>query len=73
MKFIKPGEITIGTKFTTRGKHPRECVVTDILKTYNSKNELVSTRYVANHEFLGQIVTDRDVVAVTIQRGYKAN
>lgn len=23
----------IGTKFVTRGKHPRECTVTDILRT----------------------------------------
>ena len=73
MNFILPEEITIGTKFTTRGKHPKECIVTDILKTYNSKGELVSTRYVATHEFLGQTVTDYDVVAVTIQRGYKGN
>lgn len=59
----------IGTKYTTRGKHPVTCTVTDILKTYNSKNELVHTRYISTHEFMGQLVFDYDVVAVTIARG----
>ncbi len=59
----------IGTKFKTRGKVPRLCTVTDILKTYNSRGELVETRYVATHEFMGQAITDRDVVNVTIARG----
>lgn len=63
----------IGTKFKTGGKAPRTCTVTDILKTYNSKGDLVSIRYVATHEFLGQTVTDRDVVAVTIARGLIGN
>jgi hypothetical protein len=59
----------IGQKFATRGKHPRICTVTDILKTYNSKGELVKIRYVAEHDFLGQIVTDHDVVETTIAMG----
>lgn len=59
----------IGTKFKTRGKHPRICTVTDVLKTYNAKGELVRTRYVAVHEFCGMLVTDPDVCAVTIARG----
>ena len=59
----------IGTEFMSGGKHPRKCVVTDILKTYNSKNELVKIRYIATHEFLGQTVTDYDVIAVTIAKG----
>ncbi len=58
----------IGTQFQTRGKAPRTCTVIDILKTYNSKGELVTTRYVATHEFCGQQVVDRDVVAATIAR-----
>lgn len=65
--------IEIGTKFIKqRGKHTnkeRVETVTDILKTYNLAGELVKTRYVAEHDFLGQKVTDRDVVDVTIQRG----
>lgn len=59
----------IGTTYKTRGKHPKLCTVVDVLKTYNSVGELVSTRYVSEHEFCGQIVTDRDVVAATIALG----
>lgn len=59
----------IGTRFKTRGKHPRDCTVVDVLRTFNSMSELVKVRYVATHEFAGQTVTDRDVVAVTIARG----
>jgi hypothetical protein len=59
----------IGTKYKTRGKAPRLCEVVDILKTYNSKGELVKTRYVATHLFLGQIVTDYDVSKTTIAMG----
>jgi hypothetical protein len=62
-------EYPIGTRFMSGGKHARECVVVDILKTYNSKNELVKTRYMATHKFLGQTVTDHDVCNVTIARG----
>ena len=63
------GLYLIGTKFKTRGKHSRICTVVDILKTYNNAGELVSVRYVATHDFLGQIVFDKDVVATTITRG----
>jgi hypothetical protein len=59
----------IGTQFKTRHKHPRHCTIIDVLKTYNSKNELVSIRYVATHEVMGQTVVDRDVVAATIAMG----
>lgn len=62
----------IGTKFKTRGKHPRLCTVTDILKTYDSRGQLVKIRYVAQHEFGGQIVADHDVVETTIARGLEA-
>jgi len=62
----------IGTKYLTRGKHPRLCTVTDIWKTYDSKGDLVHKRYVATHDMLGQTVTDRDVVEVTIARGVQA-
>jgi hypothetical protein len=62
----------IGTKYSTRGKHPRLCTVTDIWKTYDSKGDLVRKRYVATHDMLGQTVTDRDVVEVTIARGVQA-
>ena len=59
----------IGTTFKTRGKHPRECTVVDIYKTYNSANELVEFRYVAEHYFMGQKITDRHVGDTTIARG----
>lgn len=62
-------EYPIGTKYMTRGKAPRECTVIDVLKTYNSKNELVHTRYVSTHIFAGQTVTNKDVVATTIAMG----
>jgi hypothetical protein len=62
-------EYAIGTQFKTRGKHARLCVVTDVYKTYNSKGELVHVRYVAEHEFMGQKLAERDIVAATIARG----
>jgi hypothetical protein len=65
--------IKIGTKFIKqRGKltnKERVETVTDILKTYNSVGELVKTRYVAEHDFLGQKVTDNDVCLITILKG----
>jgi len=62
-------ENLIGVVYKTRHKKPRICTVVDKLETYNSKGELVKTRYVSEHEFLGQIVTDYDVVPTTILRG----
>lgn len=62
-------EFAIGTKFKAGGKVKRLCTVVDIHRTYNSKNELVKVRYVATHDFMGQTITDRDVVATTIKRG----
>lgn len=59
----------IGTQFKTRGKVSRLCTVIDVLYTFNSRGELVSIRYVASHEFMGQTVLDRDVVATTIAMG----
>lgn len=62
-------EYPVGTKFNSSGKCPREQTVVDVLKTYNSKNELVKVRYMATHIFLGQTVTCRDVCATEIARG----
>ena len=70
MNFIKPEDITIGTQYYSAGKHPKLCTVIDIHTTYNYLNELVKTRYVTSHEFMGQNVIEYDVPAVTIQRGY---
>ncbi len=59
----------IGTKYMSAGKHKRMCTVKDVLYTYNSANELVKIRYVATHEFMGQVITEHDLVDATIARG----
>ena len=62
-------EIGIGTKFIRRGSKRKDIeTVTDILTTYNSKGEIVHIRYVATHEFMGQVVTDSDIVKTIILR-----
>jgi len=65
-----PNAFPIGTQFYGGNKRKDVCTVTDILKTYNSAGELVSVRYMAIHQFCGQTIVDRDVVAVTIARGF---
>ncbi len=62
-------EYPIGTRYSIRGMHPKICTVIDIFKTYNSKGELVKTRYVSTHDVLGQVVTSYDVPEVSIARG----
>jgi hypothetical protein len=59
----------VGTQFKPLGKHAKASTVRDVLFTRNLAGELVKIRYVADHEFCGQIVTNRDVVATTIARG----
>lgn len=59
----------IGQTYKTRGKAPKICTVTDILKTYNSKGDLVNIRYVSTHKFLGQTVKNYDVLETTIAMG----
>ncbi|MCK9442545.1 MAG: hypothetical protein M0Q13_14140 [Methanothrix sp.] len=62
-------EIEIGTKFIRRTSKRRDIeTVTDILTTYNSKDEIVAIRYVATHKFMGQLVTNSDIVKTTILR-----
>lgn len=56
----------IGTKFTPKRKHAAECTVVDVYRTYNSAGELVKLRYVTQHQFLGQTLTNYDVVDATI-------
>lgn len=63
------GKYPIGTKYMTRGKCPSECTVTDIHVTYNSKDKVVKLRYVAEHQFSGQTVTDYDVPEASIAMG----
>ena len=64
-----PKYYPIGTVFKN-GAH--ECTVLDILRTYNSCCELVKIRYVSGHNFLGQLVRNSDIVAVTITKGFIA-
>lgn len=59
----------IGQQFKTRGKAPRLCTIIDVLRTFNSAGDLVSLRYVATHEFMGQTVTDGDVCDATVAMG----
>lgn len=66
---MREPKFKIGQKYKTMGKHPRICTIVDIHKTYNVKNEMVKLRYVSQHEFCGQIITDYDVVEATITRG----
>lgn len=60
--------IKIGTLFYSAGKHKRECKVIDILKTYNSANELVKTEYLEEHEFCGQKITSTVVATSVLMR-----
>ena len=62
-------ELEIGTTFLSGGKNKKLCTVNDIFKTYNSRGELVKTRYSAIHLFMGQTVTEHDIVETTIKRG----
>lgn len=59
----------IGTQYFTRGKHPRLCTVTDYHVTRNMKDEVVRSRYVSEHEFLGQIVSDINVTDAAVAMG----
>ena len=69
-KILKPSEIKIGLKFKRR-KSPKCSYyiheIVDILKTYNSKNELVKTEYVCEKDFLGQKMRSNYPI-VSIQR-----
>lgn len=47
----------IGTKYIAQGKSKDVETITDILKTYNSKNELVRIEYQVEHTFAGQNIT----------------
>lgn len=64
-------EIKTGTKFTMVGRKNKSVwTVKDIWITKNLKGDIVKTRYVASHTFLGQEVFDYDVLGTTIKRGF---
>ena len=59
-----------GTRFIRRGdKHRRICTVIDYHTTRNLSGDIVRERYVAGHEFMGQIIIERDICETTISRG----
>jgi len=58
----------IGTQYLSAGKHPKLCTVKDILKTFNAAGDLVRIRYVATHDFAGQIIAE-EVCDTTVARG----
>ena len=63
----------IGMKFCeTRGRgkraESREYVIVDVLRTYNSKNQIVSLRYVTECDFMGQKLINKDVLDTTIAK-----
>lgn len=61
----------IGTKFISRSnkKHKRVQTIVDYLTTTNLKGEVVRERYVATHDFMGQKVTDNDIIPTSIDMG----
>lgn len=59
----------IGQTFMPYGKHPKLNTIIDIHTTTNSAGEVVKFRYVATHEFMGQVITDYDVNETTVARG----
>lgn len=59
----------IGTTFRKRNKRADLCTVTDILTTTDHAGKVVSIRYIAVHDFLGQLVADYDVCETTIAIG----
>lgn len=66
MNYALEPRFAIGTQYISRGKAKNLCTVVDIHKTYNNAGDLVKMRYVATHDFLGQIVTDYDVCDTSI-------
>lgn len=64
----------IGTQYAARRasnnrSHPVICEVVDQLTTTNSRGEVTRVAYVTAHMFCGQLVTESDVVDITIARG----
>ena len=58
--------VAMGTVYFDR--KGMRCQVVDYLVTRNLAGEVVRERYVVNHIFAGQVVSDNDVVETTILR-----
>ena len=69
---IQKGDITIGLKYQARNTRKDICTLIDIYKTYNNAGELVETRYLCEHDFLGQKVKHTENL-VTIQMAIHRN
>lgn len=69
MKF----KFEIGQTYTHKRKNSEQLrTIVDRLETYNAKGELIKLRYVTEHSFMGQILTDDDVLEVSICRALMA-
>jgi len=63
-------QFEIGATFIRRGRKNKQVeTVVDIITWTNSNGECVGHRYVCEHDFMGQVVTDSDVVGATIALG----
>jgi hypothetical protein len=63
-------EIKVGTKFIRRGTKRKDIeTVIDIHTTTNLKGEVVKVSYVSTHIFMGQVITNYDIIGTTILRG----
>lgn len=62
---MKKPQFAIGYKFINKRTKEEEEVV-DIYTTTNSKNQIISIRYVCSHKFMGQDVINSDVCESTI-------
>ncbi len=64
----------IGTQFIRQSrKHKYVETIIDILTTTNYAGEVKAIRYVAEHEFCGQMVVDSDICDTTVARGLLSN
>jgi len=65
-----PSPFNIGQQFIRQQhKHKHLETIVDILETKSTvTGEIVSRRYVSTHNFMGQVVTDHDVLHTTISR-----
>ncbi len=59
----------IGTQYLPKAKHPRVCTITDFFTVTNKAGEVVKTYYESEHEFMGQIVKNREVCNATVDMG----
>lgn len=59
----------VGTQYLSRGKHPRLYTVSKQLTVTDETGEVIKRYYWATHEFLGQTITDHDVLDATVSIG----